>query len=113
MRNGEWMATMAKSLCVALILVATSTFVLAQNAKGDAARVAEIRAFNDKFTANILKMDNSAIVAQWAEDGISLLEGAEPFVGRASIQKMMDDVVAKMPGYKVTKQEDDFRDIVV
>jgi uncharacterized protein (TIGR02246 family) len=116
MWNAERMARITKSVCVALILVATSTFVRAQvssNAKGDAARVAEIRSFNDQFTANILKMDHAAIVAQWAEDGVSILEGAEPLVGRAAIQKMMDDVVTKMPGYKVTTQEDDFRDISV
>lgn len=79
----------------------------------DDSRMAEIRAFNEKFTANILHMDNAAIVAQWAEDGVSLVEGTEPLVGRAAIEKMMKDVVVKMPGYKVTTQEDDFRDIEV
>ena len=98
-------------ISIAAFLLFSSMTVAAQTLTD--ARVAEIRAFNEKFTANILHMDNAAIVAQWADDGISILEGAEPLIGRAAIQKMMDGVTAKMPGYKVTAQEDDFRDIEV
>jgi uncharacterized protein (TIGR02246 family) len=101
---------MRTAFCLAFALLLSSVAV---GQSGDAARVAEIRAFNDKFTANILRMDNAAIVAQWADDGVSLLPGTDPIVGRAAIRKMMDDVVAKMPGYKVLTQEDDFQGIEV
>ncbi len=79
----------------------------------DSQRKSEIMAFNAKFTAAILRMDNAAIVGMWAEDGVSLLPGSTPIESRASIQKMMDDVVSKMPGYKVVRQEDDFRGIEI
>ena len=61
----------------------------------------EIEAFNKKFTAAHLRMNNAAIVSMWAEDGISLLPLTAPITGKQRIAKFMDDVVAEMPGYQM------------
>ncbi len=74
---------------------------------------AEIEAFNKKYIDAHLRMDTPMILSFWAEDGVSLLPEMAPLVGRPAIAKFVEDVVAKMPGYKVTKQEIDFRDIQV
>jgi len=44
---------------------------------------------------------------------VSLLPEMAPLVGKQAISKFVADVLAKMPGYKVTKEEIDFRDIRV
>jgi ketosteroid isomerase-like protein len=71
----------------------------------------EIEAFNKEFTAAHFRMDNAAIVGMWAEDGISLLPETAPMVGKKTIAKFMDDVVAQMPGYHMRSIEIDFQGI--
>jgi uncharacterized protein (TIGR02246 family) len=95
--------------CVAAALVLPVVGGAGQAGSGRA----EIEAFNQKFIDAHLRMDTPAVLAMWAEDGVSLLPEMAPLVGRLAIQKFVEDVVAKMPGYKVTKEEIDFRDIRV
>lgn len=73
----------------------------------------EILAFNEKFINAHLRMDNPAIIAMWAEDGVSLLPSMPPMVGRAAIGKFINDISAQMPGYKIVREKIDFRDIQV
>lgn len=80
---------------------------------GQAPEQKEIQAFNAKFREVTLKMDNAGLMALWDEDGTTLLPGMAPISGKETISKWLNDVIAKMPGYKVTKQENDFHDIQV
>ena len=73
----------------------------------------DIEIFNRKFVDATLKMDNRAVMALWAEDGVTMLPGMEPMVGRQTIARWLDDLVSKMPGYKVTAHEVEFHDIKV
>lgn len=73
----------------------------------------EIDAFNKKFTELHLKMDTPGIMAMWADDGVDLMPGEAPLVGRKTITARIEDVLSKMPGYKVTKEEMEFHDIQV
>lgn len=84
----------------------------ADNARPISGR-AEIEAFNQRFIAAHLKMDNALVMSFWAEDGVSLMPDTAPIVGKSAIAKFVDDSVASMPGYRVTKQEIDFHDIQV
>ena len=47
----------------------------------------EIEAWNQKYIAAHLRMDNAAILAMWQEDGVSLLQGMDPIQGKADIGK--------------------------
>jgi uncharacterized protein (TIGR02246 family) len=71
----------------------------------------EIDAFNQRFRTAILSMDNSAIMALWADDGVTLLPGLAPIIGKQTIARWLDGVTAQMPGYRVTGQDNDFHDI--
>ena len=73
----------------------------------------EIDAFNKRYVELHLKMDTTGILALWAEDGVDLMPGAAAMIGRKKISDWVTDIVAKMPGYKVTKQEMDFHDVHV
>lgn len=87
--------------------------MLASAAADDASSRKQIERFNQEFTAAILRMDNAAVMSLWAEDGTTLLPGMAPLSGRANISKWLDGVTEKLAGYRVTKQQDDFRDIQV
>src|SRR5271154_5810089 len=80
--------------------------------KEDAGRK-EIDAFNQRYSDLHLKMDTAGILALWAEDGVDLMPGDAPMIGKKKIVAWVEDIVAKMPGYKVTKQEMEFHDIHV
>ena len=73
----------------------------------------EIEAFNRRFTAAHLKMDNATVISMWAEDGVSLLPGMDPLSGKGNIAKWLEDITARMPGYHVIKQQNDFHDILI
>ena len=58
-------------------------------------------------------MDNAAVVALWAEDGVSLLPEMEPIRGRAEIARFMNEVTAKTSGYKVLAHDNQWHDLQV
>jgi uncharacterized protein (TIGR02246 family) len=73
----------------------------------------EIEAFNKRYVELNLKMDTPGILTLWTEDGVDLMPGNAPMIGRKKIAAWVEDIVAKMPGFKVTKQEMEFHDIQV
>lgn len=87
------------------------TRMSARNANADTR--SEIDAFNKKFAELHLKMDTPGIMAMWAEDGVDLMQGEAPIMGRKTITAWVEDALAKNPGYKVMKEEMEFHDIQV
>ena len=85
----------------------------AREVGGQPAEQKQIEAFNAKLLEVTLKMDNVGVMALWDDDGTTLLPGMAPLSTKKTISKWLDDVVAKMPGYRVTKQENDFHDIQI
>jgi uncharacterized protein (TIGR02246 family) len=73
----------------------------------------EIEQFNKRYVELHLKMDHAGIFALWCEDGVDLMPGEAPIVGKKAIVEWVENILAKMPGYKVTKQEMEFHDIQV
>lgn len=73
----------------------------------------EIEKFNQHFLDLHFKMDTPGIFALWADDGVDLMPGEAPLIGKPAIQAWVEAILAKMPGYKVVKQEMQFRDIQV
>jgi uncharacterized protein (TIGR02246 family) len=84
-----------------------------QAAGGNDAGRREIDAFNKKYIAAHLRMDNAAVLSMWAEDGISLLPTTDPIIGKEAIAKFMDEVMGRMPGYHLQKMDVDFQGIEV
>ncbi len=99
-------------LAMGLVLFAIGT-VRRVAASADASGRNEIEAFNKKFVDLHLKMDTAGVLAMWAEDGVDLMPGEAPLLGKKAIVAWVEDIVAKMPGYKVTREEVEFHDIQV
>ena len=94
-----------------LLLAVGGARMSARNANAEAR--SEIDAFNKKFTELHLKMDTPGIMAMWAEDGVDLMQGEAPIMGRKTITAWVEDALSKNPGYKVIKEEMEFHDIQV
>src|SRR5215475_4426914 len=82
------------------------------SAQADPARK-EIEAWNQKYVAAHLRMDNAAILGMWQEDGVSLLAGMDPIQGKQAIGRFFDQAVAQIAGYHMKIMEIDFREIQV
>ena len=94
---------MRKSLALAALFSMFSIFAHSQTVASSPR--AEIEAFNRRFEDATRRMDNTATLALWAEDGISLLPSAKPIVGKPAIAAFMDQVMATLPGAKMEKFE--------
>jgi ketosteroid isomerase-like protein len=73
----------------------------------------QIEKFNQHYRDLHFKMDTPGIFALWEDDGVDLMPGEAPIVGKKVIQAWVENTLAKMPGYKVVKQEMEFHDIQV
>ncbi len=123
MRDGrQWVAGGAVAVFAICVVAGLSGDGLAsarsemragQAAGGNEAGRREIEAFNKKYIAAHLRMDNTAVLSMWAEDGISLLPATDPMIGKEAIGKFMDEVVGRMPGYHMQKMDVDFQGIEV
>jgi len=123
MRDGrQWVAGGAVAVFAICVVAGLSGGGLAsarsemragQAAGGNEAARREIEAFNKKYIAAHLRMDNTAVLSMWAEDGISLLPATDPMIGKEAIGKFMDEVVGRMPGYHMQKMDVDFQGIEV
>jgi len=95
-------------LAAAVIALSTSA------ASGQAATTKDdMEKFNNLFREFHLKMDTAGIFGLWADDGVDLMPGEAPLIGKNAIQAWVEDILTKMPGYKVTTEEMEFHDIQV
>jgi ketosteroid isomerase-like protein len=58
----------------------------------------DIAVFNSQYAEATRRMDNVAIIALWAEDGVSLLPSTKPIVGKAAIAQFLADVTSSLKG---------------
>jgi uncharacterized protein (TIGR02246 family) len=99
-----------RRLSLAAALIGLSTIAAGKQA---ASGKDELEKFNNHFRELHLNMDTAGIFALWADDGVDLMPGEAPMIGKEVIKAWVQDILAKMPGYKVTKQEMEFHDIQV
>jgi uncharacterized protein (TIGR02246 family) len=73
----------------------------------------EVDGFNKRYVEFHLHMDTAGILGTWAEDGVSLMPGEAPLIGKKAIVTWVENILSQMPGYKVVKVEIDFHDIQI
>jgi len=87
--------------------LAVSSIALAQ---GDDARKA-IDALNRQFITACQNMDHHASAALWADDGVDLLPGNAPLIGKAKISAWLDSLTPQLQGGKMMYCTVDWQDI--
>ena len=66
--------------------------------------------FNRAFIDACRSMNHDAAAQLWADDGIDLLPGMEPLVGKPEISRWLTGLGEKMKGVKVLQCDVDWRD---
>jgi ketosteroid isomerase-like protein len=61
----------------------------------------------------IARTDHAGMLELWAEDGVDLMPGESPLVGKNAITKWLKAVESISPGSSVSKEELEFHDIRV
>lgn len=95
---------------IAVSLCVLTCFAIASSSRNAAQ---EIAAFNERFTEAIRQMNNAVVLSLWADDGVSLLPGSPPIVGKTAIAKFMEGATSKTAGFKVVSHENDFHDLKI
>ncbi len=109
-RGRGWRMKWIRGAALAVVVagMAAGTF-----GKGAGSAKDEIDAFNKRYVEMHQKMDTAGIFATWAEDGVSLMPGEAPLIGKKAIVAWVENILSQMPGYKVVKEEIDFHDIQI
>lgn len=74
---------------------------------------AGIEAFNRAFDQATRKMDNTAALALWEDDGVSLLPNTAPIVGKKAIAGFFDTVSRQLADAHMQSFEDHCTDIQI
>ena len=99
-----------RTIAAALVLVGITA---TQTGGTSAGARTEIEAFNRKFVELHLKMDHAGVLAMWAEDGVDLMPGETPLIGKKAITAWIQDIESRMTGHKVTEEAVEFHDIQI
>lgn len=74
---------------------------------------AGVNALNQKEEVACREMDNTKSGALWAEDGVDLIQGLEPMVGKATIVKWYDSLTSQTKGAKMEYCTIDWKQIKI
>jgi ketosteroid isomerase-like protein len=101
-----------RTLCLALFLAVAVGGASRAAPSADRAS-AEIASFNRALDEATRRMDNAAVLAQWEDDGVSLLPSTRPLRGKPAIAAFLDSVTASMPGAKMRSFDNQCFDLQV
>jgi ketosteroid isomerase-like protein len=113
---------MGKSLplFVLMFLLLTSLFLTIKHTDAQSAADSpnadarkSVDEFNRRFVENCRNMNNKAAAEMWAEDGVDLLPGMDPMVGKTAISKWLAGLEDQSKGAKVTQCDVDWQKIQV
>lgn len=102
------------SLCLAILVSDAGDLAQGQqriSTERDARQALEM--FNQKFIAACQRMDHKADAAFWMEDGVDLLPGVAPMVGKAKISAWLDSLTPQLAGAKMQDCIVDWQDIQI
>lgn len=72
-----------------------------------------LQGFNRKFRESILNTDHTAMLAMWAEDGVDLMPGEAPLLGKKAIATWLGAIETRAAGSRVSEEELEFHDLHV
>lgn len=107
--------------CVVSIGLAASEVAAGQSSCRDGATLQAAHAeggkaideFNRRFVEACRKMDNAGTVELWEADGVDLLPGLDPMVGKSAIAKWLTGLTEQTKGTKVLQCDVDWQKIEI
>ena len=98
----------------AILILALAVVTLnASGRESGESNVKTLEEFNRKFRENILNTDHGAMLAMWSEDGVDLMPGEAPLLGKTAIAAWLKGIETSGPGSRVSLEELEFHDLQV
>ena len=108
---------LALFLFIFLVVTSLFCFINSARAQSDNATASQdtkaIEEFNRRFVDNCRTMNQKGGADLWADDGVDLLPGMEPMVGKVAISKWLLGLDNQLKGAKVTQCDVDWQSIQV
>ena len=82
-------------------------------ARGQASARKAIDALNQKEADACRTMNNDLAKTLWAEDGVDLIQGLQPMVGKKAISDWLDSLAPQLKGAKMEYCTIDWRDLKI
>ncbi|MDE3137372.1 MAG: SgcJ/EcaC family oxidoreductase [Acidobacteriota bacterium] len=95
-----------------LAAITAAAFSLPVGARGVDAHEA-VERLNRQFLEAGRRQDDAAVMNLWADDGVDLLPGMQPLVGKAAIASWLEGISKRFHGTKVTRYEIHFEKIQI
>lgn len=95
-----------------LLFICLATLPSFARAHDSAARK-QIESVNQKFDTAILHMDNAAVLALWADDGVEILPKMPLLDGKKAIADFFDQTTKQLVGYHLKSNDTKFHDISI
>lgn len=94
-------------LVLAVLGLNTSPGTSSQN------NIQRLVAFNRRFRESILNTDHAGMLAMWADDGVDLMPGEAPLLGKKAIATWLKGIEIHGAGSRVSKEELEFHDLQI
>lgn len=116
---GSWQRAARCVACAAVLVLGAMAPVRAQarspdgSAAPDTAARRAIDALNAREVKACQDMDNAASAALWADDGVDLIQGLEPMVGKPVIAAWLNGLTAGLKGARMVYCTIDWKQITI
>ena len=109
---------MIRCMSCSILLLAVSLFgaasVNARSARETASRARkEVEALNREEAQSCAQMDNARTLTLWADDGVDLIQGLRPIVGKAAIAGWYASLTPQLRGPRIEFCRIDWRAITI
>jgi ketosteroid isomerase-like protein len=94
-------------LIVVVILAATGS------GRKNVSDVSILEGFNRRFAECVRNSDHAGMLAMWASDGVDLMPGEAPLVGKVAIAAWLEGIEKEGAESRVLKEELEFHDVRV
>lgn len=98
-------------LALLMMSLAVSTFPNPNARAADQTARQNLDAFNQTLATACDKMDQQTTISLWADDGIDLIQGLQPMIGKKVIADWLEGLPAQLQGAKMLYCKVDWRDI--
>lgn len=107
-----------KQLVLSLLVLLTMTLAVSTSPSTNARATNQtarqsLEAFNQTLASACDKMDQQTTASLWADDGVDLIQGMQPMIGKKVIADWLEELPAQLQGAKMLYCKVDWRDIKI
>lgn len=117
--SGRWRRAARSAACAAMVVIGAARIAsgqassVAASSSADSVARRAVDALNAKEVRACQQMDHAASAELWADDGVDLIQGLEPMVGKAVIAAWLNGLTPGLKGAKMVYCTVDWKQITI